>query len=58
MSTTGYANANTQLFEKQGNLTYRPNFQQLQALHRYLDTIKASTQQSLEEPYTVDFAYV
>jgi len=58
MSTTGYANTNTPLFEKQGNLTYRPNSQQLQALHRYLDAIKASTQQSLEEPYTVDFAYV
>ncbi len=44
------------LFEKQGSLTYRPNLQQLQSLCRYLDTIKASTQQSLEEPYTVNFA--
>ncbi len=44
------------LFEKQGSLTYRPNSQQLQFLCHYLDTIKASTQQSLEEPYTVNFA--
>nr|WP_199326167.1 hypothetical protein [Nostoc parmelioides] len=58
MSTTGYANSYAPLFEKQGNLTYRPNFQQLQLLHRYLDAIKASTQQSLEEPYTVDFVGV
>ncbi len=44
------------LFEKQGSLTYRPNAQQLQAIARYLDTIKASTRQSLDEPYTVNFA--
>ena len=44
------------LFEKQGSLTYRPNSQQLQFLCHYLDKIKASTQQSLEEPYTVNFA--
>jgi len=44
------------LFEKQGSLTYRPNTQQQQSLCRYLDAIKASTQQSLEEPYTVNFA--
>ena len=43
------------LFEKQGSLTYRPNMQQQQSLCRYLDAIKASTQQSLEEPYTVNF---
>jgi hypothetical protein len=47
--------ASAPLFEKQGNLTYRPNFSQLQILHRYLNAIKASTQQSLDEPYTVDF---
>ncbi|MGJ5628484.1 hypothetical protein [Nostoc sp. CALU 1950] len=44
------------LFEKQGSLTYRPNSQQLLSLRRYLDAIKASNQQSLEEPYTVNFA--
>nr|WP_243147463.1 hypothetical protein [Scytonema sp. UIC 10036] len=44
------------LFEKQGSLTYRPNTQQLQAIARYLDAIKASTRQSLDEPYTVNFA--
>ncbi|MDF5722766.1 MAG: hypothetical protein PUP91_20275 [Rhizonema sp. PD37] len=43
------------LFEKEGSLTYRPNPQQLQTVRRYLDGIKASTQQSLEEPYTVNF---
>jgi hypothetical protein len=46
------------LFDKQGSLTYRPNSQQLQALRRYLDAIKASTQQSFEEPYTVNFVLV
>ncbi|WGV25064.1 hypothetical protein [Halotia branconii] len=46
------------LFEKQGNLTYRPNLLQMLALHRYLNAIKASIQQSLEEPYTVNFASV
>jgi hypothetical protein len=44
------------LFEKQGNLTYRPNKFQVQSLCRYLDMIRASTRQSLEEPYTVNFA--
>jgi hypothetical protein len=48
--------ASAPLFEKQGSLTYRPNLQQLQALRRYLTAIKASTQQSLLEPYTVNFA--
>ncbi|TAF07779.1 MAG: hypothetical protein EAZ77_08555 [Nostocales cyanobacterium] len=48
--------ASAPLFQKQGNLTYRPNAQQLQFLRRYLDAIKASTQQSLEEPYAVNFA--
>ncbi|MBW4557421.1 MAG: hypothetical protein KME59_16055 [Trichormus sp. ATA11-4-KO1] len=43
------------LFAKQGNLTYRPNFPQLLVLRRYLDAIKASTQQPMEEPYTVNF---
>lgn len=47
--------AATPLFEKQGNLTYRPNSQQLLVLRRYLDAIKASTQQPIEEPYTVNF---
>jgi hypothetical protein len=46
------------LFDKQGSLTYRPNSQQLQALRRYLNAIKASTQQSFEEPYTVNFVLV
>ncbi|MTJ54584.1 hypothetical protein FJR38_18925 [Anabaena sp. UHCC 0253] len=40
------------LFEKQGNLSYRPNSQQVQLLLRYLDAIKSSTVQSLEEPYS------
>ena len=40
------------LFEKQGNLSYRPNLQQVQLLLRYLDAIKSSTVQSLEEPYS------
>jgi hypothetical protein len=44
------------LFAKQGNLTYRPHAQQLLCLRRYLNAVQASTQQSLEEPYTVDFA--
>ncbi len=44
------------LFEKQGNLTYRPNSQQLLSLHHYLNAIKASNQQSLEEAYLVNFA--
>ncbi|MEH1974111.1 MAG: hypothetical protein V7L02_13110 [Nostoc sp.] len=49
--------ATAPLFEKQGSLTYRPNSQQLLSLRRYLDAIKASNQQSLEEPYTVNFAF-
>ncbi|BAZ67110.1 hypothetical protein NIES4106_18640 [Fischerella sp. NIES-4106] len=47
--------ANAPLFEKQGSLTYRPNPSQLKSLRRHLNAIKASTQQSLEEPYTVNF---
>ena len=47
--------ASTPLFEKQGSLTYRPNLKQLENLRRYLHVIQASTQQSLEEPYTVNF---
>jgi hypothetical protein len=47
--------ANAPLFEKQGSLTYRPNSSQLQSLRRHLDAIKGSTQQFLEEPYTVNF---
>ncbi|WP_066375097.1 hypothetical protein [Anabaena sp. CA = ATCC 33047] len=50
--------ASVPLFEKQGNLNYRPNFAQLQIFHRYLDAIKASTQQSLDEPYTINFSLV
>ncbi|MBD2604729.1 hypothetical protein H6G81_09345 [Scytonema hofmannii FACHB-248] len=46
------------LFDKQGSLSYRPNSRQLQALRRYLDAIKASNQQSFEEPYTVNFVLV
>ncbi|PAX53813.1 hypothetical protein [Brunnivagina elsteri] len=48
--------ASTPLFEKQGSLSYVPNTQQIQQLLRYLDAVKGSTQQSLEEPYTVNFA--
>lgn len=48
--------ATAPLFEKQGSLTYRPNSQQLLSLRRYLNAIKASNQQSLEEPYIVNFA--
>ena len=44
------------LFDKQGSLSYRPNPRQLQHLRNYLDAIKASAHQSLEEPYTVNFA--
>lgn len=47
--------ASAPLFEKQGNLTYRPNFPQVLVLRRYLDAIKASTQQPMDEPYTVNF---
>ncbi|ALF53656.1 hypothetical protein ACX27_13720 [Nostoc piscinale CENA21] len=50
--------ASAPLFEKQGNLSYRPNSQQLSALRRYLAAVKASTQQSLEEPYTVNFVNI
>jgi hypothetical protein len=50
------ASTTAPLFEKQGSLTYRPNVEQIETVARYLDAIKASTQQSLEEPYTVNFA--
>ncbi len=46
------------LFDKQGSLTYRPNSQSIKTLRRYLDAIKASTQQSFDEPYTVNFVLV
>lgn len=46
----------TPLFDKQGSLSYRPNLRQLQQLRNYLDAIKNSAHQSLEEPYTVNFA--
>ncbi|WP_375502106.1 hypothetical protein [uncultured Nostoc sp.] len=48
--------ATAPLFDKQGSLTYRPNSQQLLSLRRYLDAIKVSNQQSLEEAYLVNFA--
>lgn len=44
------------LFCKQGSLSYQPNYQQIQILRHYLDTIQSSNQQSLAEPYTVNFA--
>ncbi|NET01301.1 MAG: hypothetical protein F6K61_12160 [Sphaerospermopsis sp. SIO1G1] len=47
--------ASTPLFEKQGNLSYHPNVKQLTLLRGYLDAIKASTLQSIEEPLTVNF---
>ncbi|WP_427161634.1 hypothetical protein ACQFX9_08800 [Aliinostoc sp. HNIBRCY26] len=50
--------ATTPLFTKQGNLGYRPDFTQLQTFHRYLDAVKASTQQSWDEPYTLNFSVV
>lgn len=46
--------ATTSLFKKQGSL-YFPNSQQIEFLLTYLDVIQASNQQSLEEPYTVNF---
>jgi hypothetical protein len=50
--------ASASLFEKQGSLTYRPNSQQLLFLRHYLEAIQASTQQSLDEPYTVNLSVV
>ncbi|HLO86495.1 MAG TPA: hypothetical protein VK203_16060 [Nostocaceae cyanobacterium] len=47
--------ASAPLFAKLGNLTYRPHEQQVLFLRSYLQAIKASTLQSLEEPYTVNF---
>jgi hypothetical protein len=47
--------AKAPLFEKLGNLTYRPHSQQVFVLRSYLEAIKASTLQSLEEPYTFNF---
>ncbi|AFY53706.1 hypothetical protein Riv7116_1133 [Rivularia sp. PCC 7116] len=44
------------LFDKQGSLSYRPNLRQLKYLRDYLDAIKTSAHQSLEEPYIVNFA--
>ncbi|MEM7726647.1 MAG: hypothetical protein AAF208_09780 [Cyanobacteria bacterium P01_A01_bin.45] len=44
------------MFEKQGSVSYRPNTKQLEYLRNYLHAIQLSTQQSLEEPYTVNFA--
>ncbi|TVP59732.1 MAG: hypothetical protein EA343_19230 [Nodularia sp. (in: Bacteria)] len=43
------------LFVKQGNLTFRPNLLPMLALRRYLDAIKASTQQPMDQPHTVNF---
>ncbi|MEA5580500.1 hypothetical protein VB620_03980 [Nodularia harveyana UHCC-0300] len=48
--------ASAPLFEKQGNLTYRPNSTQVAVVRRYLNAIKASTKQPMEEPYTVNLA--
>jgi len=45
----------TPFFEKLGNLTYRPNWQKLMPLRYYMDSIKTSAIQSLEEPYIVNF---
>ncbi|NJM21987.1 MAG: hypothetical protein HC836_17400 [Richelia sp. RM2_1_2] len=62
LSQTSVQNSNykaiaaSPLFDKQGSLSYRPNLRQLQHLRNYLDTIKASAHQSLEEPYIVNFA--
>jgi len=50
--------ASASLFEKQGSLTYRPNSQQLLFLRHYLEAIQASTQQSLDEPYTVNLTEI
>ncbi|MDH6063128.1 hypothetical protein [Umezakia ovalisporum] len=47
--------AGAPLFEKQGNLTYRPKFSQLLVLQRYLNAIKVSSQQPIQEPYTANF---
>lgn len=38
------------LFKKRGNITYRVNLPQWQVLQPYLDAIKASNQQTMEEP--------
>ena len=43
------------LFKKRGNITYRVNLPQWQVLQPYLDAIKASNQQTMEEPYQVNF---
>lgn len=48
---------NTPLCEKLGNLTYRPNFQQLVSLRYFMDAIKTSALQSLDEPYTVNLDF-
>jgi len=62
LSQTSVQNSNykaiaaSPLFDKQGSLSYRPNLRQLQHLRNYLDTIKTSAHQSLEEPYIVNFA--
>ncbi|WP_414528908.1 hypothetical protein [Nodularia chucula] len=50
--------ASAPLFEKQGNLNYRPHAVQVSVLRRYFDVIKASTQQRMEEPHTVNLALV
>lgn len=38
------------LFKKRGNITYRVNLPQWKVLQPYLDAIKASNQQTMEEP--------
>lgn len=47
--------ASAPLFEKLGNLSYRPNYPQVSCLRQYLEVIKASTLQSLAEPFAVNF---
>ena len=43
------------LFERQANLLYRPNPQQIRSLRHYLSTILTDTHQKLEEPCAVNF---
>ena len=44
------------IFDKQGSVSYKPNIKQLEHLRRFLTIVQSSTEQSLEEPYTVNFA--
>jgi hypothetical protein len=47
--------ASAPLFDKQGNLSYRPHPQQILVWQRYLNAIQESALQSLEEPLAVNF---